>query len=272
MNKQYKSCFFLFLSLSLSVMSSCISNKKLIYLQEEGKSRIQKVDSLYVFSQPEYRLQYNDIIDVQIRTELEGINELFDAGNQQLRVAARAGAQGGGDIYYMTGHSINREGYIELPLLGDIHVANLTLKETKSIIENEVKTIAHGEVYVRVKLGGIRFSTLGEFKNAGKHVVLQDRMTIFEAISHSGDLTSIAKRDEILLIRQYPNGVQLHRVNLMDRNIIQSPFFFVQPNDQLYAEPMRVRELGTGENAAQSISLVITSLTLVALVLNLITR
>ncbi|HSI77977.1 MAG TPA: polysaccharide biosynthesis/export family protein [Lunatimonas sp.] len=253
-------------------MSSCISNKKLIYLQEAEGAPIQIGDSLYVYNQPEYRLQYNDIIDVQITTELENINDLFDGGNRQLNVAARAGSQGGGDIYYMTGHSINRGGFIELPLLGQIQVAHLTLEEAKQHIENKVRSLANDEVFVRVKLGGIRYSTMGEFRNPGKFVVLQDRMTIFEAISLSGDLTHLAKRDEILLIRQNPDGVQLQRLNLMDRNIIQSPYFFIQPNDQLYAEPMRVRELGTGENAAQSISLLITSLSVVALVLNLITR
>jgi len=95
-------------------------------------------------------------------------------------------------------------------------------------------------------------------------------MTIFEAIANAGDLSPIAKRDEILLIRQYPDGTRLHRVNLIDRNLVSSPFYFIQPNDQLYAEPMKVREIGAGENAAQSISLVISSITAAALIINLI--
>jgi len=72
------------------------------------------------------------------------------------------------------------------------------------------------------------------------------------------------------LIRQYPDGTRLHRVNLIDRNLVSSPFYFIQPNDQLYAEPMKVREIGAGENAAQSISLVISSITAAALIINLI--
>ena len=97
-------------------------------------------------------------------------------------------------------------------------------------------------------------------------------MTIFEAIAQSGDLTTVAQRDEMMLIRQYPEGTKVHRLNLNDRNIIRSPFYFIQPNDQLYVEPMKVREVGAGENAAQSLTLIISSITAVALVLNIITR
>jgi polysaccharide export outer membrane protein len=52
--------------------------------------------------------------------------------------------------------------------------------------------------------------------------------------------------------------------------MIESPFYFIQPNDQIYAEPMKVREIGAGENAAQSISLVISAVTALALILNLL--
>jgi polysaccharide export outer membrane protein len=97
-------------------------------------------------------------------------------------------------------------------------------------------------------------------------------MTIFEAIAQSGDLSTVAKRDEILLIRQYPEGTKLHRLDLTDRNIIHSPFYFIQPNDQIYAEPMKIREIGAGENASQSLALIISSITAVALVINIITR
>lgn len=95
-------------------------------------------------------------------------------------------------------------------------------------------------------------------------------MTIFEAIANAGDLTTVAKRDEVLLIRQYPEGTRLHRINLLDRQIVASPFYFIQPNDQLYIEPMKVRETGTGENTAQTLALVFAGISSVALILNLI--
>lgn len=253
--------------------SSCVSNEKIIYLQNlEGKDPIPE-DSLINYAFAEYRLQYNDIVDVQIQTSDEGMNALFNIqpkGNTNISQGVSAT---GGDIYYMTGFSLDKEGFIELPLVGKVNLRNQTLSEAKESISDELtKYFINNDYFIRVKLGGIRYSALGEFRRPGKFVVLQDRMTIFEAIANAGDLNVAAKRDEVLLIRQYPEGTKLHRINLNDRHLIHSPYYFIQPNDQLYVEPMKIRELGSGENFSQSLSLIVTSISAAALVLNLILK
>ncbi|MDO8965715.1 polysaccharide biosynthesis/export family protein [Algoriphagus sp.] len=251
---------------------ACVSNEKIIYLQNLNDNQVISEDELISYDIPEYKLQYNDIVDVNIQTEqdflLNGFNNKTAAANQQMQVAG----QSGGDIYYMTGYTVDRNGNIRLPIVGEIQVQNKSLEEVRMQIESQLKEYVKTEVYVKVKLGGIRYSALGEFKRPGKFVVLQDRMTIFEAIANAGDLTNISKRDEILLIRQYPEGTKLHRLNLNDRQLIRSPYYFIQPNDQIYAEPMKVREVGAGENAAQSLALIISAITAAVLIINVATR
>lgn len=253
------------------IASSCVSNEKIIYLQNlEGQESIPE-DSLINYAFSEYRLQYNDIVDVQIQTSDESMNALFNVRPQGNMNMSQGITSTGGDIYYMTGFSLDKMGFIELPLVGKVNIKNKTLEEAKMAIAEELeKYFTNNDYFIRVKLGGIRYSALGEFRRPGKFVVLQDRMTIFEAIANAGDLSIVAKRDEVLLIRQYPEGTKLHRINLTDRNLIQTPYYFIQPNDQLYVEPMRVRELGAGENVSQSLQLIVTSITAAALVLNLI--
>jgi polysaccharide export outer membrane protein len=250
---------------------SCVSNEKIIYLQNlQGNEPIPEGELIsYVI--PEYRLQYNDIIDVNVQTIDDlienGFNSKSAAGNnQQMQVAG----QSGGDIYYMTGYTVDQNGNIRLPIVGEVQVKDKTIDEARLEIEKKLRTLVVSELYVKVKLGGIRYSALGEFRRPGKFVVLQDRMTIFEAVANAGDLTPVAKRNEILLIRQYPEGTRIHRLDLLDRQLIESPFYFIQPNDQIYAEPMKVREIGAGENAAQSFALVISAITALALILNLL--
>ena len=262
-----------FVSLFALLLSiGCVSNERLIYLQNlENQTPIEE-DSLIFYALDEYRLQYNDIIDVKIQTNSEEMNGLFNLKTQQ-NIQAGQQLMGGGDVYYMTGYTIDRDGNIDLPLVGNVKVSNKTLAEAKiSVVEELNKYIVSNDFFVRVKLGGIRYSALGEVRRPGKFVVLQDRMTIFEAIANAGDLSITAKRDEILLIRQYPDGTKLHRVNLLDRNIVHTPFYFIQPNDQIYAEPMKIREVGAGENVAQSLQLFVTSITAAALILNLVLR
>ncbi len=257
--------------LAIVASSACVPNKKLIYLQNlEGKEPIYE-DSLIRYETTEYRVQYNDILEIQIQTTDSDMNELFNVKPTMTMPPQQMAASSGGDIFYMTGYAVDNEGMVDLPLLGYIRVQDMNIKEIKKAIGEELKKyITNDEFFVRVKLGGIRFSSIGEFRKPGKYVVLQDRMTILEAVAHSGDLKVSAKRDEIMLIRQYPDGTKLHRVNLNDRNLVNSPFYFIQPNDQIYAEPLRIREIGSGENFAQSLQLIVTSVTAAALILNLI--
>jgi polysaccharide export outer membrane protein len=265
-----------YLSIGLFFITSiaCVSNEKIIYLQNlEGKNQIPEGE-LISYEIPEYKLQYNDIIDVNIQTVDDMIKNGFNntaAGmmnNQQMQVAG----QSGGDIYYMTGYTVDKNGNIRLPIIGEVDVKDKTIDEARIQIESQLRPYVTTEVYVKVKLGGIRYSALGEFRRPGKFVVLQDRMTIFEAIANAGDLNVVAKRNEVLLIRQYPEGTKLHRLNLNDRQLISSPYYFIQPNDQIYAEPMKVREVGAGENAAQSILLFTSILTTALLIVNLFSK
>jgi polysaccharide export outer membrane protein len=130
--------------------------------------------------------------------------------------------------------------------------------------------VNENEYFVRVRLGGIRFSTLGEFNQSGKYTVLQNRVTIYEAIALAGDLSRVAKRDEILLIRQYPDGTQIHKINLLDRDLLTSEFYWLKPNDMIYAEPMKVKEIGAGSTLVETLTLLTTSITAIVLVLTLI--
>ncbi|SFT45228.1 protein involved in gliding motility EpsA [Algoriphagus locisalis] len=249
----------------------CISNEKIIYLQNLEENTPIEDDELITYKIPEYKLQYNDIIDVNIQTVDDmtqfGFNNKPPQTNSQM---GNVSAQSGGDIYYMTGYSVDENGNIRLPIVGEVYVRDKTLDEARIDVEQKLREYVKSELYVKVKLGGVRYSALGEFRRPGKYVVLQDRMTIFEAIANAGDLTTVAKRDEVLLIRQYPEGTRLHRINLLDRQIVASPYYFIQPNDQLYIEPMKVRETGTGENTAQTLALVFAGISSVALILNLL--
>lgn len=263
-----KRIFNLAVLLSAFALTNCVPVKKMIYLQSEDGSSSEEV---FEYQKEHYRLQVNDIIDVQIRSMNEEANNLFSvSAARQNPQAMNAGVQGGGDLYYMTGYTVGEDGTIELPFIGKVKVEGRSLSEAKELIDQEVSKFFK-TYFLQVKLGGIRFSSLGEFRNTGKFVVLQNQVTIYEALAVSGDLTELAKRDEIKLIRQYPNGTKVHSINLLDQSIIGSPYYFIQPNDVLYAEPLRQKSYGFGVTGAQTVSTIVTSISSsVALILTLI--
>jgi len=249
-------------------LNSCISNSSLVYLQNlEGDEDL--VDGkLIPYEMQDYQLQYNDIISIDIKTTVDFINEAFNISDENSPAMRGGGIQGGGDIYYMNGYTIDKSGNVELPILGKIKVSRNTLEEAKEKIQKKLKTVVSEEIYVRVKLGGIRYSVFGEVNRPGKFTVLQDRLTIFEALANAGDFTTFAKRNEITIIRQYPEGTKIHRINLLDRNIIRTPFYFIQTNDQIYAEPLKQREFARTESASQNILLITSTLTTILLLLS----
>ncbi|EKB47589.1 polysaccharide biosynthesis/export family protein [Cecembia lonarensis] len=240
--------------------------------REASESPLKYASEMLPYDVEEYKLQYNDIVDINIRTSSKELNELFNEfsmGNVQGNMMMQ-GAMGGGDAFFMTGFNLDERGIVELPLLGEIKLSGLTLQEAKMLIEERmVEFVNREDLFVRVRLGGIRYSALGEFRMPGKHNILQNRVTIFEAIAKAGDLTEVAKRDDLVLVRQYPGGTRMYRIDLNNKNLLTSEYFFIQPNDMLYAEPMKIRELGTGVNFVQSFSLLITTLTAALLVINL---
>jgi polysaccharide export outer membrane protein len=226
--------------------------KKMVYLQSEENNQ----DSIFLYERVEYKLQVNDIIDVKIISLDEDVNKLF---NSSSTAAASNVAQTAnyGDLYYVTGYNIDDSGYVYLPIIGKVNVMNKTLSEAKAEIDRHVVKY-FSKYYLVVKLGGIRFSAIGEFKRPGKYTILQNQATIFEAIALAGDLAMVASRNDIKIIRQYPEGTKIHTINLLDKNVIHTPFYFIQPNDVIYAEPLPAKSWGVGTNAAQSTALILS--------------
>lgn len=239
---------------------------------EESTGALVNSSEKYTYQREDYLLQINDIVEVNIKTSDEVINRVFSAiSNDPANQNQMAGGQGAGDVFFMNGYTLDDNGEIEIPLIGKVKLEGLNTEDAKLLVEKEVrKYVNENEYFVRVRLGGIRFSTLGEFNQSGKYTILQNRVTIFEAIAFSGDLSRVAKRDEILLVRQYPDGTQIHKINLLDRRLLNSEFYWLKPNDMIYAEPMKVKEIGAGTNLVETLTLLTTSITAIALVLTLV--
>lgn len=263
----------LLFGLLVVLLNSCVSNKRLVYMQELEGSTSPLIESSikYPYQTEEYLLQVNDIVEVNVKTTDQDLNLLLMASTNDQVMNQMAGGQSVGDVFFMNGFTLDDNGKIELPLIGEIKLEGLTIEQAKLLVEEEVKKyVKEGEYFVRVRLGGVRFSALGEFNNSGKFTILQNRVTIFEAIAFAGDLSRLAKRNEVLLIRQYPDGSQIHKINLLDRSLLTSEYYWLKPNDLIYAEPMKVREIGAGNTLVETLTLLSTSITAIALILTLV--
>ncbi len=247
----------------LVLLSSCIPNKKVLYLQAKENSTVQ-YDSLLVHNYPEYRLQVGDILNVEVRSSDPTVTQIFRPQGTGLNSAGQL-ANSAADVNYLTGFPINENGDVDLPLCGLVKVQGKTLTEAHDLIASYIDDYIT-DPYVLVKLGGIPYTAIGEFRQPGRYLVVKSQLTIFEALANAGDLRITANREKVTMIRQYSKGQKLHRIDLTDRDIMKSEFYYIQPNDQLYIEPLKVREIGAGvgvtsfQTFLQALSAVSTSL------------
>jgi polysaccharide export outer membrane protein len=262
--------------------SSCVRNRDYIYLQNPSEQaywetsplrgqrlknakenmRMRDSSAYLPYQNPEdYLIQMNDILRVDIKSFDEKANQLFNAFNTQNLQMGGIQAQGGGDPFFMFGYSVDDSGYLELPVLGKIPLVGLTVLQAQNRVQKEVDRY-FTEAFVKISLGGIRFSVMGEVLRPGKYAVMQNRLSILEAVATAGDLKPDANRRRVQLIRQYPGGSRVVVLDLTDQNLLKSPYYFVRPNDVIYVAPLRVREWGTGLNAQQSMGTVLTAISL----------
>ena len=257
-----------FFGLMLLVFTSCVSNKKVLYMQDP-MAQIP-TDSLLQNPYNEYHLREGDILSIEVRSSDPTITEIFRSEAAAMNNPAML-ANSASDINYLSGFPVNPNGDLELPLVGIVHVQGATVEEAKNRIQTEITRYIK-DPYVIVRLGGIRYSTLGEFNRPGRYSVLQSQLTIFEAISNAGDLTLLANRNEVLLIRQYENGQKIHTVDLTTRSLVYSPFYYIQPNDQLYVPPLKIRELGTGVTGIPTIITFLSAVSSIVLIIVSVNR
>ena len=230
------------------------------------------LDEFIPFAEVDYRyvLQPFDIVDVDFASSNEELTKAFEFQGSRAMRGGGGGGGGAGDIFYFTGYSIDQDGYILLPKLGKVKISGLTEEEARVKVQEEISTYFKEEVFVKLRIGGIRFTALGEFSNSGTLLIMKNRATIFDALALAGESSILAKKDKLFIVRQYDGGSKIHQINLNDRALLASEFFFIQPNDILYLEPMRIRQFGNAENLTSSLGLIISVTTSLLLIYALI--
>ena len=251
-----KNGFYLLLLIG-SLFTSCIPVKDLVYLQDKNNTGEQNNISA-VESKP-YRLQVNDVLSVDIKAIDPKLVAIFNT-------TENAGGAGKSESsLYFQGFTVDDHGNIRMPILGEINVIGYTLEEVrikieKKLLEEYFKTEAN--IFVTVKLAGFRYTINGEVGSTGTKTLFQEHVNIMEAVANAGDITITGDRKSVTVIRQTPTGVLMNDLDLTDINVMKSPYYYLQPNDYVYVKPLKQKTWGTGKTGIESITTIITVLSL----------
>jgi polysaccharide export outer membrane protein len=248
------------------LFSSCVSNKKFVYLQDKGTVKKDSIGNILVQDYA-YKLQKGDILYISLSSEDDRLNRIFipsaGAGGQVLQ----QGQGVSGSMLYFLGFTVDLNGDIEFPYLGKMGVAGKTIEDAKETIQVELRKYFK-VFYLQVKVAEFKFSVLGYVNRPGQFFFQQNKVSIIEAIAQAGELQNLAKRFELQLYRQYPDGVKLHVIDLTDRSIINSPLWYIQPNDVLYVVPLKARTIGDLSSLQSSFGVIAPLLSTLLLVVN----
>ena len=128
------------------------------------------------------------------------------------------------------------------------------------------------DLFVTVKLAGIRYTVVGEVADPGTKTELTEKLSVLEAIANAGDIPLTGDRTDVLIIRQYPGGQRVHHIDLTTIDAMSSPYFYLQPNDTVAVNPLPQKALGIGTTGLQSLTTILSIVTALTTVILLVTR
>lgn len=246
--------------------TSCVPTKDLVYLQKKDKN--DTISNITPVVAKPYRLQPNDILIITIKAIDPKLVEIFKPSDQNQ------GNRNDSSLYF-DGFIVDDHGNIRMPILGEVNVIGYTVDEVRKIVEKKLLEEyfnKEANIFVTVKLSGLRYTINGEVENPGSKVLFQERVNILEAIANAGDITVTGDRHHVTVIRQFPHGTEMHDIDLTDVKAMQSPYYYLQSNDYIYVKPLPQKSWGTGRTGIESLGTVLSVLTLITTTLLLISR
>lgn len=214
------------------MLIGCATKKDIIYNLDAGdQTSEQKFKNISI--------DYGDVLDINISALNPESVAIFkrNAANVQANVQP--------EILKIQGYLVNEEGYIEFPVLGKVKAVGLSTSDLANNIKDGVSFYVKNPS-VNVRLANYKITLLGEVARPGTYTVLEERIDILQAIGLAGDLTINANRRNVKLIRRNDNKVEEISLNLIEGDLLSSPYYYLKQNDVLYFAPNTAKVKSSG--------------------------
>lgn len=167
---------------------------------------------------------------------------------------------------YLQGYLINKDGNIDLPVIGKVKMAGYTVRQAREELQKEIDDYIKGAV-VDVRLLSYYITMMGEFNRPGTYTFMRREINVMDAIGKAGDIGVFGDRRSVLIIRKNGNQSETMELDLTNAGFYSSPYFWLQPNDIVYVKPLRSKMVSVNST---TLTLVLTSLTTLIVLLSYI--
>lgn len=229
----------LFLSLLFFASCSSLRTRNIVYLSdlEQKPIIIEPVEIQRLTIKP------GDLITIEVLTPNMQTNMLFNRG-------IVIDEEGGGQIMRQQQNQyqdylVDTKGTIDFPVLGNMKVQGLTTEQVRDTLMLKVRGYVEDPI-VKVRLQNFRFTMMGE---TGPRVITvpadNEDINILEGLAMAGGVSIYGKLNNVLVIREQDGQRSMARLNLNSKEILNSPYFYLQQNDIVYIEPDIAKVSGT---------------------------
>ena len=213
------------MTIVIFLLSSCVSQRK-VKLVQENVDKEMKI----VFENPRtttYRLQTGDHLYIRVYSVDPKTSKFFQADFPYLMNTT---------YQYLNTYVVDEFGYISFSFIEKMYVKGLTIQEVQQSVQTQLNEYFK-EATAYVKLVNFQVGVLGEVKSPGNFTIEQDQINVFQAIGLAGGITDFGNFKEVKLIRQTQTGTEVYLLDITDNRILESPYYYLMPNDVLYIEP-----------------------------------
>lgn len=247
--------------LLIAIMMGSCAKRNLTYFKDIGGQQDFVLDQ-GIYEEP--KIIVGDLLDIKVSTQNPESNVLLNYG---IVSADRRGEAQPGYEPIVRGYMVDPDGYIDFPTLGEVKLAGLTKEEAKSFLKKELSSLVM-DPKIEIRFLNFKVTVIGEVNRPSSFVVPTERISILEALGMAGDMTAYALRENVLLIRETPEGKVIHRFDIGEKNILSSPYYYLKQNDVIYVEADKQKLNQANVNPNTIAALTILSSLVVAMMFN----
>jgi len=262
-NNCYKSLKIAIILIAIALFSSCVSSKKIAYFQDIQSINQAKLENAVPFAEP--TIQPDDILSINVFTlnpqsgaivNQAATNNIL-GGSANTAVAAQL----------VSGFLVDRNGDVELSLIGKVKVAGLTTYQARELVR-EKASVFYKEPNVQLRFANFKVSVLGEVNTPSTYTLPNEKVTILDALSLAGDLTIYGRRENVLIVRDNNGKKEFSRLDLNSSNIFNSPFYYLKQNDVIYVEPNKRKVSASNSAQIQTIGVIASVLSVIVIAIS----
>ena len=241
--------------------SSCRSYKNVPYFTDFADTSYYTNVKTTSFKSP--RIQPDDLLNITIQTIDPDINLLLNSANMLNPAVGASSNTTVGQQQVATGYLVDKNGEVELPFAGKVKLQGYTTVEAREVVRNAIGKYVKDPI-VNIKFSNFRVTVLGEVAKPATYIVPNEKVSVLDALGLAGDLTIYGRRENVLLIRDSLNDQKsMIHLNLNTKEVIASPYYYLQPNDIIYVEPNEAKAASVDAIRNRNITILASALSVI---------